>query len=195
MIKKLKLSTCARNNFTCAHNTFMCSRNNVSCPLHEKCALHVCVDIHVLEYSQHNTSLGQPWSNCVEIEKAFTRKNHLLFKNHLFWRSLIYIENYSGTNKDRGNTSPDPKLRIKILVANIWTTCRSPITQNLNGLDFDLLRSLGVKCIFGGGLPIHDSLFRINSNTWPHGLIRLLYKLHAWEIWISLILTFQCHSM
>ncbi len=40
-------------------------------PIHAQ-ALHVCVHdihIHVVERSQRNTSLGQPWTNCVEINK------------------------------------------------------------------------------------------------------------------------------
>ncbi len=85
--------------------------------------------------------------------------------------SVIYIEKYNATKKDRREyplTKNSPlwcDIRIDILVANICITYRFPITQNLNGLDFDLSMLLGVNCIDGVGLPIHDFLFRFNSNT------------------------------
>ncbi len=40
--------------------------------------------------------------------------------------------------------------------------------QNLSDLDFDLSRSLKVKCNGAVGLPICDFLLAFNSNTWPH---------------------------
>ncbi len=47
-------------------------------------------------------------------------------------------------------------------------TYRSPVAQNLNGLDFDLSRSRGVKYIVGVKFPTLDFIFRLNSNTLPN---------------------------
>ncbi len=40
--------------------------------------------------------------------------------------------------------------------------------QNIDDLDFDLSRSLKVKCDGAIGLPIYGFLLMVNSNIWPN---------------------------
>ncbi len=87
-------------------------------------------------------------------------------------------------------------IRINILVANICISYRSPVTQNLNGLDFDLSRSLWVKYIVGVGLPIHDFLFRFNSNALPNSAplqTRSLRNLNNPGFDLSMSLNVKCN--
>ncbi len=85
---------------------------------------------------------------------------------------------------------------INLLAANICITItyRSIITQNLNGLDFDLSRPLRVKYIMVE-LDSRSYMIAYFGLIVPQWLIRLLFKLQLREIWITLILTFRGHSL
>ena len=53
---------------------------------------------------------------------------------------------------------------------NIWRNSaylRDVMLRNLSDLDFDLSRSLNVKCDSFIGLPIHGFPLLFNSNMWP----------------------------
>ncbi len=52
--------------------------------------------------------------------------------------------------------------------ANICIPFRSATTQNLSDLDFDLSRSLKIKCHGVIGLPIYGFLLMINGNLGPN---------------------------
>ena len=62
----------------------------------------------------------------------------------------------------------DPDKGGNKLLANICILYRSPITQNLGDHEFDLLRSLKVKCHGVMGLPIYGFLLMFNSNIGPN---------------------------
>ncbi len=49
-----------------------------------------------------------------------------------------------------------------------WAPLRDIRLQNLGDLDFDLSRSVKVKCDSAIGLPIYGFLLMINSNLWPN---------------------------
>ncbi len=87
------------------------------------------------------------------------------------------------------------------ILANICITYMSPTTQNLSEVDFDLSRSLKVKCHGVIGLAIYGFLWMANGNIGPNLAplrdIRFLKCGWPWlwhEIWVTLTLTFQCHS-
>ncbi len=63
------------------------------------------------------------------------------------------------------------------------------ILDHIRHLNFDLLDSLKVKFDSVTALPIYGFLFMFNSN----GLTQLLYEIEAFEIWVTLTLTFQGH--
>ncbi len=53
---------------------------------------------------------------------------------------------------------------VILLLPNIFIPCRSPSTQNLSDLDFDLSRSLKVKSGDVIGLAIYGFLLMVDSN-------------------------------
>ncbi len=60
------------------------------------------------------------------------------------------------------------------------------ILDHIQHLNFDLSGSLKVKCDSVTGLPTYGFLLMFNSN----GLTQLLYEIEAFEIWVTLTLTF-----
>ncbi len=49
---------------------------------------HVCVQIHIVEHSQRNTSVVQPWTNYVKINK--------LVQNGRIFQKLLFKNNFEG---------------------------------------------------------------------------------------------------
>ncbi len=87
------------------------------------------------------------------------------------YRCYMYQERQRGKPRPPTNSPIRCDFRINILAANIMFTCMtytSPITQDLNSLDFDL--SMPLKSPDDGGveLSIHDFLFGFSSNTLPN---------------------------
>ncbi len=81
-------------------------------------------------------------------------------------------------NKDRWDSgeprrqqTPFCDIQIKVVI-NCWhisVPYRSPTTQNVSDLDFDLSRSFKVKSNGATKLPVYDDfLFIFNSNIWPN---------------------------
>ena len=83
---------------------------------------------------------------------------------------------YTVYKKDRWDSGKPPRQQILFCdtqmcgnkpQANICKPYRSATTQNLSDLEFDLSRSLKVKCNGAIGLPIYGFLLMFNSNIGP----------------------------
>ncbi len=111
----------------------------------------------------------------------FTGNNMVPWRalNNLYCNIPVLLIFYANNNMKKDTTG---KYTYNILL----------FYQYVNNLDFDLSRSLKVKCdgvIEHPLMMIYGFLLLFDSNIWPNSL---LYEIWGFEIWVTL--TFQGHS-